>query len=98
MKDRARQVLEMKAEGMQSKQISGVLGIHIRTVNHHLNEAKRDLEAKNIYNAIALAVKRGVIFTGKLAIVLCLSNAILQPEKEFRQVRIRPIRINRSKD
>lgn len=62
MKDRARQVLALKAEGKLSKQIAYELGLHIRTVEYHLEEARKELDAVNTYNAVAIAVNKGIIF------------------------------------
>ena len=62
MKKRALQVLELKAKGKLSKQIANELGLHRRTVEYHLSEAKKELGAVNMYNAIAIAVNKGIIF------------------------------------
>ena len=87
----------MKAQGMQTKQIADVLSIHRRTVEFHLRLARDSLKAKNLYNAIAIAVKKGVIITGKLVIMFSLANAVLDPQAEVRRIRVRPIRVRNTR-
>ena len=72
MKNRARQILLMKANGMLSKQIASELNIDRRTVEHHLNEARKDLDAKTTPQAVARAIKDGAILTSEILMLVIM--------------------------
>jgi len=73
MNKRSKQVLIMKANGMHTKQIADELGIHRRTVEERLKKAVAHVKAKNVYHAIARAIRDGIITTGEIGMVLILS-------------------------
>ena len=73
MTPKTRQVLLMKANGMQSKQIAFDLDIHVRTIEHHLKLARTELCAKTTCHAVAKAIKSGVISAGEIGMVIILS-------------------------
>lgn len=58
------QCLGMAANGLTSSDIGGKLGIAERTVNFHMRNVMRKLDAINRSEAIAKAVTRGVIYAG----------------------------------
>ena len=64
---RERDCLGMAAQGMTSADIGGRLAIAERTVNFHMRNVLRKLEAQNRAEAIAKALARGVFETGELA-------------------------------
>ena len=61
---RERQCLGMAANGLTSSDIGGKLGIAERTVNFHMRNVMRKLDALNRSEAIAKALTRGVIHAG----------------------------------
>ena len=64
---REQQCLRMTANGMTSGDIGGKLGIAARTVNFHMNNVLRKMEALNRPEAIAKALARGVLRAGAIA-------------------------------
>lgn len=58
---RQRLCLAASAEGRSAKQTARVVGLTPRTVEHHLEEAKKRLEAETLPHAVALAVRKGLI-------------------------------------
>lgn len=58
---RQRLCLAASAEGHSAKQTARVVGLTPRTVEHHLEEAKKRLEAESLPHAVALAVRKGLI-------------------------------------
>jgi DNA-binding CsgD family transcriptional regulator len=61
---RERQCLGMAANGLTSSDIGSKLGIAERTVNFHMRNVLRKLDALNRSEAIAKALTRGVIHAG----------------------------------
>lgn len=59
--DRQRQSLQLRADGMTTKNICAIMGIGTSSVQEHLTAACRKLGAKNTTHAVALAVLRGII-------------------------------------
>jgi len=53
--------LALAAGGCTSRDIARQLGLKVRTVRHHLAEARRRLGAKSTTQAVAIAVARGLI-------------------------------------
>lgn len=64
---RERQCLRMAANGLTSGDIGGKLGIAERTVNFHMRNVLRKLEAVNRPEAIAKALSRGVLRAAAIA-------------------------------
>ena len=65
--NRERQCLGMAANGLTSGDIGGKLGIAERTVNFHMHNVLRKMEALNRPEAIAKALARGVLRTDAIA-------------------------------
>lgn len=65
--DRECQCLRMVANGLTSGDIGGKLGIAERTVNFHMCNVLRKMEALNRPEAIAKALARGVLQAGAIA-------------------------------
>ena len=64
---RERQCLRMAANGLTSGDIGDKLGIAERTVNFHMRNVLRKMEALNRPEAIAKALARGVLQAGAIA-------------------------------
>jgi LuxR family transcriptional activator of conjugal transfer of Ti plasmids len=64
---REQQCLRMAANGLTSGDIGGKLGIAERTVNFHMNNVLRKMDALNRPEAIAKALARGVLRSGAIA-------------------------------
>jgi LuxR family transcriptional regulator, quorum-sensing system regulator SolR len=64
---RERQCLRMAANGLTSGDIGGKLGIAERSVNFHMSNVLRKMEALNRPEAIAKALARGVLQAGAIA-------------------------------
>jgi DNA-binding NarL/FixJ family response regulator len=58
---RERDVLELLAGGMRHEQIAERLGIGLETVRRHVRNASERLGAANRTQAVAIAVRRGLI-------------------------------------
>ena len=61
------QCLRMAANGLTSGDIGGKLGIAERTVNFHMRNVLRKMDAVNRPEAIAKALTRGVLLAGAIA-------------------------------
>lgn len=72
---RQRQVLTLAAYGQTNVQIARMLGVVPQTVNRHLVETYDVLGAKDRANAVALAVWRGEISLGELALIADAATA-----------------------
>ncbi len=59
--NRETQVLRKLAEGLAVKQIPGALNISIHTVKFHIANAYKKLHAKTQAEAVAKAVRKGII-------------------------------------
>jgi DNA-binding CsgD family transcriptional regulator len=64
---REQQCLRMAANGLTSADIGDKLGIAERTVNFHINNVLRKMDALNRPEAIAKALARGVLRAGAIA-------------------------------
>lgn len=84
-----RKVLELSASGMLNQDIADQLGISRRTVEAHLSAAREDLGAKTTTQAVAEAIRKGIILS---LTVVCLTNALTTNYS----VDMRPIRIVRT--
>ena len=58
---RERDVLELLARGLRQEQIAGHLGIGSETVRSHVHNAAARLGAANSTQAVAIAIRRGLI-------------------------------------
>lgn len=58
---RERDVLELLADGLRHEQIAERLGIGLETVRRHVRNAAERLGAANRTQAVAIAVRRGLI-------------------------------------
>lgn len=58
---REREILNWVGQGKSSWDISGILGITERTVNFHVNNVMKKLDAVTRVQAVAVALKRGLI-------------------------------------
>ena len=85
MKPKTRQVLIMKANGLQSKQIADKLNLHRRSVEEHLRKARDEMKAKTLYQAIARAVRDGVITAGEIGVVAFLTWACFFGQVDVRR-------------
>lgn len=72
MQPKTREVLMLKANGKLSKQIANDLGIHRRTVEWHLEVAKKELGAKNTAHAVAIAMRDKIILVSEIGCVILL--------------------------
>ena len=54
-------ILQMVAEGFCYKVIAAILGISAPTISRHLSHIRGKLQAASTANAVALAVKRGIV-------------------------------------
>ena len=85
MQPKTREVLMLKANGKLSKQIANELGIHRRTVEWHLEAAKKELEAKNTVHAVAIALRDKIILAGEIACVVLLCWSGLSGDTDARR-------------
>lgn len=93
---RERQILIMKANGLQSKQIAAALGIHRRTVEAHIASAKVKLGAKTTVHTVVMAIKRGLIGIGEIGVVMILCWACFGGSVDVRRGPNPPARISRT--
>lgn len=59
--DREKEVLAWIAEGKTAEETATILGISRRTVEWHIQNARRKVQATNIVHAVAMAVRYGII-------------------------------------
>ena len=59
--NRQRACLAAAADGQSAKQAARLIGLTPRTVQHHVDEAKRRLDAVSLAHAVALAIKGGLL-------------------------------------
>jgi DNA-binding NarL/FixJ family response regulator len=55
------QILEMLAQGSTNKQIARALDISDNTVRHHVNNIMDKLQVSDRTEAVAIAIRRGVL-------------------------------------
>jgi LuxR family quorum-sensing transcriptional regulator LasR len=58
---RERQVLELLAEGHQYARIAGILGVSDKTVEFHAANLRQRLKARTTHEALAKAIRRGML-------------------------------------
>ena len=92
---RAKEVMVMKANGKQSKEIAYDLDLHIRTVETHIANAKKELNAKTVTHAVAKAIKIGIITVGEIGMVLILCWGVIDNDVDARRAPRTPSRITR---
>jgi DNA-binding CsgD family transcriptional regulator len=68
-----RTALELASNGLTVAEIADSMGISVRTVEHHLSEARRRLGAKNTTHCVASAIRLNII---KLLLLVCCMNAV----------------------
>ena len=68
--ERSTEVLRLLAEGAGTREISGSVGYSERTVKSVIQEIQRELGARSRAQAVAQAIRRGVILVCALAITL----------------------------
>ena len=78
MTPKTRSVLVLKANGLLNKQIAKKLDMHVRTVQWHIQSACTELEAVNSVNAVAIAMRDGLILAGEIVcvVLLCWSGLV----------------------
>lgn len=59
--DREKQILEMIAKGMTSREISDELGLSENTVETHRKRMISRIEAKNIFGVFHYTISRGIL-------------------------------------
>lgn len=59
--DREKQILEMIAQGMTSREIADVLGLSENTVETHRKRMINRVEAKNIFGVFHYTISRGIL-------------------------------------
>lgn len=55
------QILHLRAEGMTNQQIANSLWLSIETVKHHLKLVNQNTGCRNTTQAVALAIREGLI-------------------------------------
>ncbi len=85
MKPKTREVLVMKANGQMNKQIASKLDIHVRTVQWHIESARRELKAYNSVHAVAIAMRDGLILAGEIGCILILCWSGLTGDADARR-------------
>lgn len=89
-------VLEMIAGGARNKEIAFKMGISVRTVDAHLDGARKSLEAKTTPHAVANAFRAGLL---KCLLVVLITNASYHHQDMIRLARRAPtartLRLNR---
>ena len=86
---REHKCLLMRANGYLSKEVASELNIHQRTVEAHLNSAREKLNSSTTVQAVARAIKLGVIHLGEISVVLLtLWTLVANGEAELRPSRI----------
>lgn len=58
---RERQVLQLVAEGKTTKEVAGLLGLSIKTVESHRTHIMRKLDIHDVANLVRYAIRRGLI-------------------------------------
>lgn len=68
-----RTTLELASNGLTVAEIATSMGISVRTVEHHLAESRRRLDAKNTTHCVASAIRLNII---KSLLLVCCMNAV----------------------
>lgn len=64
LSERQREILQMIADGLSTKQVARELGITQKTVHNHLNAIYRRLDTQSLTHAVLSAVRLGIIDLG----------------------------------
>jgi DNA-binding NarL/FixJ family response regulator len=64
LSDRQKEILQMIADGLSTKQVARELGITQKTVHNHLNAIYRRLDTQSLTHAVLSAVRLGIINLG----------------------------------
>lgn len=92
---RTKEILIMKANGKQSKEIAYDFDLHIRTVELHIAKAKKDLKARTVTHAVVKAIKYGFISISEVGLVLILCWGVLDGDIDARRAPRTPTRAAR---
>lgn len=68
-----RLTLQLASDGLTVAEIAASMGISVRTVEYHLAEARRRLDAKNTTHCVASAIRLNII---KSLLLVCCMNAV----------------------
>lgn len=71
--EKQKQALELASQGLSVVLVAEAMGISVRTVEHHLSEARSRLGAINTTHAVAKSIRLGLI--KGLLFALCFSSA-----------------------
>jgi|JI9StandDraft_1071089.scaffolds.fasta_scaffold432458_1 DNA-binding NarL/FixJ family response regulator len=58
---RERELLQLAANGFSNKQIAGIVNLSIDTIDTHNRTITKSLSAKNMKEAIAIGIRKGII-------------------------------------
>ena len=61
LSERQREILQMIADGLSTKQVARELGMTQKTVHNHLNAIYRRLDTQSLTHAVLSAVRLGII-------------------------------------
>ena len=59
--DREREVLQLIAEGLSSKEISGMLGVSLKTVDSHRSNLMQKLDIHKVSGLVRFAIRAGLV-------------------------------------
>ena len=59
--DREREVLQLIAEGLSSKEIAGVLGVSLKTVDSHRSNLMEKLDIHKVSGLVRFAIRAGLV-------------------------------------
>ena len=59
--DREREVLQLIAEGLSSKEIAGMLGVSLKTVDSHRSNLMQKLDIHKVSGLVRLAIRTGLV-------------------------------------
>lgn len=68
-----RTALELASNGLTVAEIAASMSISVRTVEYHLSDARRRLDAKNTTHCVASAIRLNII---KSLLLVCCMNAV----------------------
>lgn len=68
------QALSFAASGMKAREIANYMCLSEKTVTAHLAHGREKLTARNTTNAVAIAIRRGII--AGISMVIAISGAI----------------------
>lgn len=94
-------ILTDRANGLLSKEVADKRGLHIRTVESHLCNARRKLKSKTTVQAVARALRDGVIKYSEILLVAWLCVGAIdtdQPRTNRTQPRPPVVRVRRRED